>query len=72
MTELFTCTSADPYDRHTYEIVLKNGKNQFFEHWEDVQEYWWSHCRIPDYLDVIEVVDKKKSKENIKSKGFGF
>jgi hypothetical protein len=70
MTQLFTCTSADLYDRHTYEVVLKNGKNQFFEHWEDVQRYWFQNNQIPDFLDLVIVKDKKKSKEKVKGGGF--
>jgi hypothetical protein len=70
MTQIFNCTSADLYDRHTYEVVLKNGKNQFFEHWEDVQRYWFEHNRIPDFLDLVIVKDKKKSKEKVKGGGF--
>jgi hypothetical protein len=70
MTQLFNCTSADPYDRHTYEVVLKNGKNQFFEHWEDVQRYWFQNNQIPDFLDLVIVKDKKKSKEKVKGGGF--
>lgn len=70
MTQIFTCTSADPYVRHTYEVVLKNGKNQFFEHWEDVQKYWFQNNQIPDFLDLVIVRDKKKSKEKVKGVGF--
>jgi hypothetical protein len=70
MTQVFTCTSDASYDRHTYEIVLKNGKNKFFEHWEDAQGYWFEHSQIPYFLDLILVKDKKVSKEKIKAKGF--
>jgi len=70
MTQLFTCTSSDLYDRHTYKVVLKNGKNQFFEHWEEVQRYWFENNRIPDFLDLVIVSDKKKSKEKVKELGF--
>jgi hypothetical protein len=66
MTDTFTCTSNAPYDRHNYEVVLKNGKNVFFEDWEDAQVYWWSNCQIPDFLDLIIIKDKQK----VKSKGF--
>jgi hypothetical protein len=66
MTQLFTCTSDAPYDRHTYEIVLKSGKKVFFDNWEETQVYWWQHCQMPDFLDLIIVKDKKKQK----SKGF--
>jgi len=70
MTQTFTCTSDAPYDRHTYEIVLKSGKNRFFDHWEDAQRYWFEHSRVPDFLDLIIVKDKKKSKEKVKGGGF--
>ena len=66
MTTTFSCTSDAPYNRHNYEVVLKNGKKVFFENWEETQVYWWQHCQMPDFLDVIIVKDKKK----IKSKGF--
>ena len=71
MTQLFTCTSDAPYDRHTYEIVLKSGKTQFFDNWEDVQRYWFQNSDIPDFLDLVIVKDKKKSKEKVKRGGFG-
>lgn len=67
MTETFTCTSSAPYDRHSYEIVLKNGKKVFFDNWEEAQVYWWQNYQIPDFLNVINVKDKKKNK----SVGFG-
>lgn len=66
MTETFKCTSDAPYDRHNYEVVLKNGKKVFFNDWEDAQGYWFTNSQIPDFLDFIIVKDKKK----IKSKGF--
>ena len=66
MTQTFKVTSEAPYDRHDYEVVLKNNKKVFFDNWEDTQEYWWANCQIPDFLDVIIIKDKKK----VKSKGF--
>jgi len=66
MTQTFKVTSDAPYDRHDYEIVLKNNKKVFFDNWEDTLRYWWTNSQIPDYLDVIIVKDKKK----VKSKGF--
>jgi len=66
MTQIFTCTSNVPYDKHDYEVVLKTGKNKIFDHWEDAQRYWFENSRIPDFLDIIIVKDKKK----IKGKGF--
>lgn len=66
MTQIFKVTSDAPYDRHDYEVVLKNNKKVFFDNWEDTQVYWFRNWQIPDFLDVIIVKDKKK----VKSKGF--
>ena len=66
MTQTFKVTSEVPYDRHNYEILLKNEKKVFFDNWEDTMVYWYQNSQIPDFLDVIIVKDKKK----VKSKGF--
>jgi hypothetical protein len=66
MTQTFKVTSDAPYDKHDYEVVLKNNKKIFFDNWEDTQVYWYQNWQIPDFLDVIIVKDKKK----VKSKGF--
>ena len=66
MTSTFKVTSEAPYDKHDYEVVLKNNKQVFFDNWEDTQVYWYQNWQIPDFLDVIIVKDKKK----VKSKGF--
>ena len=60
MTQLFTCTSDAPYDRHHYEVVLKSCKKVFFTNWEDTQAYWFVHSQIPDFLNDITILDKKK------------
>ncbi len=67
MIDTFTQTSSNLYDRHNYEIVLKNGKKVFFENWEDAQGYWFVNSQIPDFLDLIIVKDKGK----VKRTGFG-
>jgi hypothetical protein len=66
MTTIFKQTSEEPYDRHDYEVFLKNNKKIFFDNWEDTLNYWWTNCQIPDFLDYIVVKDKKK----VKTKGF--
>lgn len=58
----FSQTSTEPYDRHTYEVVLKSGKKVKFDYYEQVQEYWFLHNQLPDYLDTIIVKDRKKKK----------
>jgi hypothetical protein len=67
MSDTFTLTSFEPYDRHNYEVVLKNGKKVFFENWEDIQRYWFVNSEIPDFLDYVVIKDKRK----VKGGGFG-
>jgi hypothetical protein len=31
-----------------------------FEHWEDVQDYWFDNCDKEKYLKYITVEDRKK------------
>ena len=54
--EFFQQTSDISSDRHNYELVLKSGQTVFF----GVQEYWFVHNQIPDYLDYVKVLDKSK------------
>ena len=68
LPEFFQQTSAAPYNRHNYELVLKSGKTVFFDDWTDVQGYWFAHHQIPDYLDYVNALDKPKKK----SKAVGF
>jgi hypothetical protein len=65
MTDTFTCTSNAPYDRHKYELHLKNKQKINFDYWQDLQTYWFQYYQVPDYLDFVVVLDKKKKK------GFG-
>lgn len=71
MTQTFTCTSDAPYNRHSYKLYLKNDKTIIFDDYEEAQVYWFKHVQVPDYLDVIEVIDKPKRKEKVKASGFG-
>lgn len=64
--EIFKQTCSKPYNRHTYDVLLKSGKKISFNFWEEVQEFWFLNCQIPDYLDTVIVKDKK----NQKSSGF--
>ena len=49
----FTCTSTNPYDRHTYRMVLKNGKAIVVEDYEHVRAFWH---QFRDQLDHVEVL----------------
>ncbi|AGG54202.1 hypothetical protein CYXG_00138 [Synechococcus phage S-SSM4] len=59
MTQRFTCTSTEPYDRHDYQIVLKNGKKIKFTDWGTTMDYW---LQWRTNVDVINVLDKKEKK----------
>lgn len=72
MTQTFRQTSNEPYDRHSYKLYLKNGKTVIFDDYEEAQVYWFTHGQVPDYLDVIEILDKPKPKEKVKRGGVGF
>lgn len=67
--ETFSQTSYEPYNRHKYKLYLNNGKTLIFDDYEETQVYWFNYSQVPDYLDLIEVLDKPK--EKVKSKGFG-
>ena len=51
----FTSTCDKDYDRHTYKLVLKNGKALVLQDYEMVRAYWYQY-RVQ--LDSVEVLDK--------------
>ena len=54
----FTVTSDEPYDRHEYKIIRKDGETMVVDSWELAREIWWN---TPSFsLSHIEVLDKKK------------
>lgn len=55
MTSHFTCTSSDPYDRHTYEILTNEGKSIRLKYWDEVQTFWFHNS---DQLKTVYVRDK--------------
>ena len=64
---MFKQISNEPYNRHHYKIVSSRYTTFILESWDEVQEWWWNHCRTYKFDAVIEVLDKPKQK---KSKGF--
>lgn len=63
MTKLpsfFKQTSDMPYDRHEYKLVYTDGKEVFFDNYEDIQRTWFEKSGY--FLSHIEVLDKTKSK----------
>tara|TARA_B100000003_G_scaffold162775_1_gene148660 strand:+ start:219 stop:440 length:222 start_codon:yes stop_codon:yes gene_type:complete len=60
----FTVTSDEPYDRHDYKVIRKDGETMVVDSWELAREIWWN---TPSFsLSHIEVLDKKTNKK----KGF--
>ena len=51
---VFTCTSTEPYDRHDYQIVLKNGKKLKFTDWGTTMQYWAQWRKDVNVIDVLE------------------
>jgi hypothetical protein len=58
--ESFNQTSNIPYDRHQYKLIYTDGKQVFFEHYEDVQATWFRTAQ--QFLSHVEVLDKKTKK----------
>jgi hypothetical protein len=64
MTQFFTVTSADPYDKHHYILHFKNGKQVKYEDYDLARKAWMDYDkRMVDYIEVIDI-SKKKSKSS--------
>ena len=63
-TEWFTSTSDEPYDRHTYKIILSDGRYKDFKDYEHMRAYWMQTTQIYG-LNRVEVLDLK-----VETKGF--
>ena len=66
LPEFFEQTSDEPYDRHTYRLVLTNGETLDVDDWMTVSAAWFQLPGV--FKDHIEVLDKKLSRT--KPKGF--
>ena len=64
MIESFTHTSDEPYNRHRYKVVTKEGKSVITDYWEQAREMWWN--TPSEFLSHIEVLDIEEE-----TKGFG-
>ena len=67
MEPVFIQTSAGTYDRHTYQVILKEGKAVPFEYYEDAMNYWFQKVQLGN-LVTIEVLDRPKKRT--KARGF--
>ena len=53
MTKPFTSTCNKPYDRHTYKLVLKNGKAVVIEDYELVRATWYQYRKQLECVEVL-------------------
>ena len=66
--QYFTQRSDEPYDRHTYELVLPSGKTLVFQDYEHLRSIWfeaarnWSGCVVNVLGDVND--DETKSSQS--------
>jgi len=64
-TTWFTSTSDKPYDRHTYKIILSDGRYKLFQDYEHMRAYWMQTTQIYG-LQSVEVLDKIQQKKGFK------
>ena len=62
--EVFQTYCDKDYDRHTYKMVLKNGKAVVYDNYELMRYHWYQQRA---HLSHVEVLD---AKENTAGKGF--
>ena len=54
----FTETSTDPYDRHDYKLIFKDGKKVIYcESWEAAYSIWfqWASMKAIDRIEVCDI-----------------
>jgi Mg-chelatase subunit ChlD len=64
-SDWFTSTSDKPYDRHTYKIILSDGRYKDFDDYEYMRAYWMQTTQIYG-LQSVEVLDLKQQKKGFK------
>jgi len=67
MTQVFTQTSDDPYDKHHYRLTYTNGQSIIIESWEELQKQWWqTPSHFLSHAEVLDIPKKKKSNGGFK------
>jgi len=59
----FTVTSSESYDRHVYELVLKDGRSFSFADYEEMRATWFQHYQL-GLLSHVLVHDLNKGFKN--------
>lgn len=59
---VFESTSTDPYDRHEYTLVFKNGKKVKSDDYTTIRNMWFQWCGMGScsHIDVSDMPSKKK------------
>jgi hypothetical protein len=68
LTETFTQTSHEPYDRHYYILHLTGGGHSVWDDYEGLRDHWFLNRGWG--MSHIEVRDRKPAKAKSKAKGF--
>ena len=60
--QVFESTCQNPYDRHEYELVFKNGKKIKSDDYETIRNMWFKWCGMGhcDRIDVLDITPSKK------------
>ena len=52
--ETFTTYCDKDYDRHTYKIVLKNGKAVLIEDYGVARSFWYQYRTQTSHIEVVD------------------
>jgi len=57
--DIFESTSSEPYDRHNYELVLKDGRTFVYDDYELLLSSWFQNSAMKQ-LSHVNVIDVSK------------
>jgi hypothetical protein len=52
--EDFTTYCDKDYDRHTYKLVLKDGKSVVFDDYSVMRYHWYHYRKALSHVDVVD------------------
>jgi len=52
--ETFTTYCDKDYDRHTYNLVLKDGRSVIIEDYNLVKYYWYQYRKVMSHVEVYK------------------
>ena len=56
----FTTYSTDPYNRHQYKVIFKDGRNVIVDDYDLVKAMWFQNQHDVETIEVIDCKTKKK------------